>query len=189
MAAQLNAIVSAAMMNEMTATGGILLIGIGISSMLELKKISVGNFLPALAIAPAIVYVLGLITNSSLMAFNSGTVPPEALFASGSCLCLPDVKWQNPRRPRIGAPSSGFCCVPMSPWDYCVYGGSPWMERTRSRALWTCSLVPLKQKLYRPFRTADARWRLDWRALLPSVSYGLQLRLRFLRWSHMEGIV
>ncbi len=61
LAAQLNAIVSPAMMNEMTATGGILLIGIGISSMLELKKIRVGNVLPALAIAPAIVCVLGLI--------------------------------------------------------------------------------------------------------------------------------
>jgi uncharacterized protein len=62
LAARLNAIVSASMMNEMTATGGILLIGIAISSMLELKKIPVGNFLPALAMAPAIVYVLGLIT-------------------------------------------------------------------------------------------------------------------------------
>jgi uncharacterized membrane protein YqgA involved in biofilm formation len=60
LAAQLNAIVSPPMMNEMTATGGILLIGIGISSMLELKKIRVGNVIPALAIAPAIVYVLGL---------------------------------------------------------------------------------------------------------------------------------
>lgn len=50
------------MMNEMTATGGILLIGIGISSMLELKKIRVGNFLPALAIAPVIVYILSLMT-------------------------------------------------------------------------------------------------------------------------------
>jgi len=60
LAAQLNAIVSPPMMNEMTATGGILLIGIGISSMLELKKIRVGNVIPSLAIAPAIVYVLGL---------------------------------------------------------------------------------------------------------------------------------
>lgn len=62
MAAQLNAIVNAGMMNEMTATGGVLLIGIGISSMLELKKIRVGNFLPALAIAPAIVHILNLVT-------------------------------------------------------------------------------------------------------------------------------
>lgn len=62
LAAQLNAIVSTAMMNEMTATGGILLIGIGISSLLEIKKIRVGNFLPALAIAPAIVHVLDVVT-------------------------------------------------------------------------------------------------------------------------------
>jgi uncharacterized membrane protein YqgA involved in biofilm formation len=62
LAAQLNAIVSATMMNEMTATGGILLIGIGISSILELKKIRVGNFLPALIIAPMIVYLLSLFT-------------------------------------------------------------------------------------------------------------------------------
>ena len=60
-ASQLNAIVSMAMMNELTATGGVLLIGIAISSMMELKKISVGNFLPALVIAPVLVYVLSLI--------------------------------------------------------------------------------------------------------------------------------
>lgn len=60
LAARLNAIVTPAMMNEMTATGGILLIGIGVSSMLELKKIRVGNVLPALAIAPVIVYLLRL---------------------------------------------------------------------------------------------------------------------------------
>lgn len=62
LAAQLNAIVSTAMMNEMTATGGILLIGVGISSILEIKKIRVGNFLPALVIAPIIVYILSLFT-------------------------------------------------------------------------------------------------------------------------------
>ena len=61
LAAQLNAIVTTSMMNEMTATGGVLLIGIGFSSLLEIKKIRVGNFLPALAIAPIIVYVLSLI--------------------------------------------------------------------------------------------------------------------------------
>jgi uncharacterized membrane protein YqgA involved in biofilm formation len=62
LAAQLNAIVTTTMMNEMTATGGVLLLGIGISSLLELKKIRVGNFLPALAIAPLLVYLLSLIT-------------------------------------------------------------------------------------------------------------------------------
>jgi uncharacterized membrane protein YqgA involved in biofilm formation len=49
------------MMSELTATGGILLMGIGISSLLEIKKIRVGNFLPALAIAPLIVYFLSLV--------------------------------------------------------------------------------------------------------------------------------
>jgi uncharacterized protein len=61
LSAQLNAIVSTSMMNEMTATGGVLLIGIGISSLLELKKIRVGNFLPALVIAPVLVFILSLI--------------------------------------------------------------------------------------------------------------------------------
>lgn len=46
------------MMNEMTAVGGIVLIGIAISSLLELKTIRVGNFLPALVIAPLIVAIL-----------------------------------------------------------------------------------------------------------------------------------
>jgi uncharacterized membrane protein YqgA involved in biofilm formation len=45
----------------MTATGRALLMGIGVSNLLELKKIRVGNFLPALAIAPTIVYILKLI--------------------------------------------------------------------------------------------------------------------------------
>ena len=58
LAAQLNSIITTSMMNEMTATGGVLLMGIGISSLLELKKISVGNFLPALIFAPAITYLI-----------------------------------------------------------------------------------------------------------------------------------
>ncbi len=48
------------MIAEMTATGGVLLIGVGISSLLEIKKIRVGNFLPALAIAPLIVWLTTL---------------------------------------------------------------------------------------------------------------------------------
>ena len=62
LAVQLNAVFSQAMIDQMTATGGILLIGIGISSILELKKIRVGNFLPALAAAPTIVWILNLAT-------------------------------------------------------------------------------------------------------------------------------
>lgn len=61
MAIQLDAIVTTSMMNELTATGGILLIGIGISNLLEIKKIRVGNMLPALLIAPLIVWVLSLL--------------------------------------------------------------------------------------------------------------------------------
>jgi hypothetical protein len=49
------------MMNELTATGGILLIGIGISSLLEIKKIRVGSFLPALVLAPLIIHILSLV--------------------------------------------------------------------------------------------------------------------------------
>ncbi len=58
LAAQLNAIVTTSMMNELTATGGVILTGLAISSLLEIKKIRVGNFLPALAIAPLIVWIL-----------------------------------------------------------------------------------------------------------------------------------
>lgn len=60
LAAQLNAVISEAMLAEMTATGGVLLLGIALSSLLEIKKIRVGNFLPALALAPLIVWGLEL---------------------------------------------------------------------------------------------------------------------------------
>jgi uncharacterized membrane protein YqgA involved in biofilm formation len=39
----------------MTAAGGVILIGIALSSLLEIKKIRVGKFIPALVIAPLIV--------------------------------------------------------------------------------------------------------------------------------------
>ncbi len=60
LAGQLSAIVTDPMMNEMTATGGVILVGLGISNLLEIRKIRVGNFLPALAVAPLIVWVLSL---------------------------------------------------------------------------------------------------------------------------------
>ena len=62
LAAQANAITTPAMLAEMTAAGGILLIGIGISSLLEIKPIRVGNYLPALLIAPVIVAILAVLT-------------------------------------------------------------------------------------------------------------------------------
>jgi hypothetical protein len=58
LATQAQALTTPAMMNEMNAVGGVLLIGIAISSLLEIKNIRVGNFLPALLIAPLIVAVL-----------------------------------------------------------------------------------------------------------------------------------
>lgn len=58
--AQLDAFVTASMVNELTATGGILLIAIGISNLLEIKKIRAGNMVPGLLVAPALVWVLSL---------------------------------------------------------------------------------------------------------------------------------
>jgi uncharacterized protein len=60
LAAQLNVIATKPMLAEMIATGGVLLLGIAISSLLEIKKIRVGNFLPALFIAPLIVWIVSL---------------------------------------------------------------------------------------------------------------------------------
>jgi hypothetical protein len=49
---------STAMMNEMTAVGGLILMAIALSSLLEIKKIRTGSFLPALLVTPLIVWVL-----------------------------------------------------------------------------------------------------------------------------------
>lgn len=57
LAAQVQALMTEAMMIELTATGGILLVGIAISSLLEIKHIRVGNFLPALLLAPIITMI------------------------------------------------------------------------------------------------------------------------------------
>lgn len=61
LAAQLSALVTPAMMSEMTAVGGVLLLGIAISSLLEIKTIRVGNFLPSLAVAPLVVAILAFL--------------------------------------------------------------------------------------------------------------------------------
>lgn len=64
LAAQIQGVISNEMITEMTSVGGILLIGIAISSLLEIKAIRVGNFLPSLVIAPLIVWVLTLVNIS-----------------------------------------------------------------------------------------------------------------------------
>lgn len=60
-AVQIRPLISDLMMGEMTATGGVLLAAIAISSLLELKKIRTGSFLPALLVAPVLVFVLTLL--------------------------------------------------------------------------------------------------------------------------------
>lgn len=58
LAAQAQAILSDPMVAEMRAVGGVLLVGLAIGSLLELRAIRTGNLLPALVIAPLIVAAL-----------------------------------------------------------------------------------------------------------------------------------
>lgn len=59
LAAQLSSVVTERIIAEFTSTGGLLIMGIGIN-LLELRKLRVGNMLPALIFAPLIVAVLQL---------------------------------------------------------------------------------------------------------------------------------
>lgn len=52
------------MIAEMSAAGGVILIGIAISNILNIRKIRTGSFLPALLLAPLFVYLLSLFTGS-----------------------------------------------------------------------------------------------------------------------------
>ena len=61
LAKQVQLVATPEMMNELSATGGVILSGLAISNILEIKKIRTGNFLPALLIAPLIVFLLTLI--------------------------------------------------------------------------------------------------------------------------------
>jgi uncharacterized membrane protein YqgA involved in biofilm formation len=60
LASQVQTIVTTQMMNEMTASGGIILIALSLSNLLEIKKIRAGNFLPALIVTPLIVALMRL---------------------------------------------------------------------------------------------------------------------------------
>jgi uncharacterized membrane protein YqgA involved in biofilm formation len=57
LAVQAQSLITTPMQIEMTAVGGVLLIGIAVSSLLEIKPIRVGNFLPALFLAPMMVAI------------------------------------------------------------------------------------------------------------------------------------
>lgn len=72
LAVQAQSVFSDAMIAEMTAAGGVMVMGIAVSTLLELKQIRIGNFLPALAIAPLLVVI----------------IPPlqQALCSAGICL-------------------------------------------------------------------------------------------------------
>jgi uncharacterized membrane protein YqgA involved in biofilm formation len=53
-------VITTSMMNELSAAGGVILVAIAISSLLEIKKIRTGSFLPALLFAPLIVWIVSL---------------------------------------------------------------------------------------------------------------------------------
>lgn len=58
LAVQMQAFVTEAMIIEMSAAGGLILVGLTIGSLLELRPIRSANFLPALIIAPLFVALL-----------------------------------------------------------------------------------------------------------------------------------
>ncbi len=59
-AALMRTLLTAAMITEMSATGGVLIISLGLG-LLELKAIRTANFLPALVFAPVMVALLGIL--------------------------------------------------------------------------------------------------------------------------------
>jgi len=64
LAVQVQAVATPIMMDEMSAVGGIILLGIAIGSLLELKPIRAANYIPALVISPlatALLVYLGAI--------------------------------------------------------------------------------------------------------------------------------
>jgi len=65
MALQFQNLVTGQMMNEMTAVGGVILLAISIGNLLEIKPIRTGNFLPALFLAPLMVWLLNWLGVSS----------------------------------------------------------------------------------------------------------------------------
>lgn len=60
-AGSLGSVLSPDMINEISATGGILVIGIGLN-ILELTRIRVGNLLPSVAVVPVLLYLKFLLT-------------------------------------------------------------------------------------------------------------------------------
>jgi uncharacterized membrane protein YqgA involved in biofilm formation len=59
LAAQVQTVLTDAMTAEMTAAGGLMLLGLAISSLLEIRPIRVGNLLPGLVVAPLLAALEG----------------------------------------------------------------------------------------------------------------------------------
>jgi hypothetical protein len=64
LAAQAQALLTEPMTAEMTAVGGILLVGIAFGSLLQLRPIRTGNMLPALFVTPFLVALVAWITSA-----------------------------------------------------------------------------------------------------------------------------
>lgn len=58
LAAQAQSILTTPMITELTAVGGVIIVGLAISTLLEIKPIRTANLLPALVVAPALVQVI-----------------------------------------------------------------------------------------------------------------------------------
>lgn len=61
LAVQMQNLITPDMMNEMSAVGGVILMGIAVGNLLNLRKIRSGNFLPALFLAPLFVVLFELL--------------------------------------------------------------------------------------------------------------------------------
>lgn len=64
MAAQAQSVLTEPMTAEMTAVGGVLLIGIAIGSLLQLRPIRTGNMIPALFVTPLLVALVAWIASA-----------------------------------------------------------------------------------------------------------------------------
>jgi uncharacterized protein len=60
LARQIQGVMTESMILELTATGGVMLAGIAISNLLEFKKIRTASFIPAIIVAPIIVFLISL---------------------------------------------------------------------------------------------------------------------------------
>ena len=61
LARQIQGVMTEPMILELTATGGVILAGIAISNLLEIKKIRTASFIPAIILAPLIVFLISII--------------------------------------------------------------------------------------------------------------------------------